>query len=447
MSAIADPPKGVETEIRPLDTRTILQYFVPLAMSWMLMGIDGPVNVSVIQRLPRPELGAAGFTILFAVSIWIEAPIIDLLATATTLATTYKRYQLLRRFVLALIVLVTVTHLLVNATPIYWFVTEKLLALPHELAVAVRPALLILTPWSGLIGWRRAHQGIMIRNGMTRAIGLGTALRGIVLVLVAFGLMFAAPQIPSLVIAACSLITSVFSEALFVHFVSRSAVRQLPLDDDDPPLTLRALYSFHLPLTATTMVALMMGPMVTGGLARSPHPIQSLAAYQVASSAFFLFRMSAFCLPEIVITLGKDDQSIRKLRRFALSFGLIGSVGMLFMAITGLDALFFGKVLHAPPDIVGIAHWTFLGCSALPLVDSAQSFVRGVLTAQFRTTSRLVAVGAAIAGLGVVLVLGVSMRWPGFVLAGSAITAGLACELLALVVAVRRPLPSAALAA
>ena len=419
---------------------------MPLAMSWVLMGLDGPVNVAVIQRLPRPELGAAGFGILFAISIWVEAPIIDLLATGTTLATTYRRYLLLRRFVLWLIVLVTAMHLLVSVTPLYWVATERILGLPHDLAVVVRPALIVLTPWSGLIGWRRAHQGVMIRKGMTRAIGVGTALRGIVMTVVAVGLMLEAPQISSIVIASISLISSVLSEAVFVHFASRAALRELPRDDNEPPLTMRKLMEFHFPLTATTMVSLMMSPLVTAGLARTPQPIRALAAFQVASSVFFLFRMIGFCLPEIVITLGKDDASIQKLRRFAVSIGLVGSGTMLALGLSGLDSVFFARVLDTPPDVVRLAHYTFLGCAALPFLDAAQSFVRGVLTAQFRTTSRLVAVGAAIAGLGVTLVLGVSLHWPGFILAGSAVTAGLGCELLALVVAVRRPMPRGAVA-
>jgi hypothetical protein len=404
------------------------------------MGLDGPVNVAVIQRLPKPELGAAAFAILFSLSIWIESPIIDLLATATTLAGTQKRYALLRRFVLSLIFWVTGLHALVSATPLYWLVTERLMALPHILALTARPALIVLIPWSGLIGWRRAHQGVMIRRGLTRAIGLGTALRGCTLVAVSFGLMIYAPQVSSMLICAFALITSVAVEALFVHIVSQSAVRSLPIDDLQPPLTSRKLLAFHFPLTATTMVGLLVGPLVATGLARTPDPIRALAAYQVASSVFFLFRMIAFCLPEVVITLGKDDQSIQALKRFSISIGALGSAAMVVMAVSGLDRLIFGRVLHAPPEIVRLAHLTFVGCTALPLIDAAQSYVRGVLTAQFRTTSRLVAVGAAIAGLGVALVLGVVLAWPGFVVVGSAITAALVCELFVLVVAVRRPM-------
>jgi hypothetical protein len=408
-------------------------------MSWLLMGMDGPVNVSVIQRLPHPELGAAGFAVLLSLSIWIESPIIDLLATATTLASSRTRYALLRKFVGSLILWVTFLHTLISATPLYWIVTERLMALPHPLAETIRPALILLIPWSGLIGWRRAHQGIMIRSGMTRGIGVGTALRGCTLVLVAFGMLVFAPQVSSVMIAALSLISSVAVEAIFVHFASQTAVRELPVDDSASQLTGRQLAAFHFPLTATTMVNLLMGPLVASGLARTPDPIRALAAYQVASAIFFLFRMVSFCLPEVVITLGKNDQSIRALKRFSLGIGAMGTGGMLLLAVTGLDQMIFGRILHARPEIVHLAHLTFLGCAALPIIDAAQSYVRGVLTAQFRTTSRLVAVGAAISGLGVVLTLGVVLAWPGSILVGSATTAALACELLVLVIAVRRP--------
>ncbi len=406
------------------------------------MGMDGPVNVGVIQRLPHPELGAASFAVLLSLSIWIESPIIDLLATATTLASSRDRYLLLRRFVGSLILWVTAAHAMVSATPLYWTVTERVMGLPHELAVSVRPALIILIPWSGLIGWRRTHQGVMIRNGLTKAIGFGTGLRGIALVVVAFGMLELEPQISSPIIASLSLIASVAVEAVFIHFVSQSAIRSLPLKSSEEPLTTRRLIAFHFPLTATTMINLLVGPLVAAGLARTHDPIRALAAYQVASAFFFLFRMITFCIPEVVITLGKDAQSIQALKRFSLNIGALGSGAMVLMAVSGLDRFLFGTVLHAPPNIVQLAHLTFFGCAALPIIDAAQSYVRGVLTAQFRTTSRLVAVGAALAGLGLALVMGVVLAWPGFVIVGSAITASLACELLVLVVAVRRPMPA-----
>ena len=410
-------------------------------MSWLLMGMDGPVNVGIIERLPKPEIGAAAFAVLISLSIWIESPIIDLLATATTLASSASRYRLLRKFVVSLIIWVTAVHAMVSATPLYWVVTEHIMGLPHSLAACVRPGLIVLIPWSALIGWRRAHQGVMIRSGLTKAIGIGTTLRGITLVGVALGLMVLTPGISSVVIAAMALISSVAVEACFVHFVSASAVQALPQEGANSTLTTSKLWGFHFPLTATTMVNLLVGPLVAAGLARTPDPIRALASYQVASAFFFLFRMITFCLPEVVITLGKDPQSLAALRRFSLGIGLMGSSLMLTMAVTRSDEYLFRVLLRTPIDLLPMAHLTFLGCCALPLIDSAQSFVRGVLTAQHRTTARLVAVGAATAGLMATLLLGLMLKWPAYVLVGSAITASIACELVVLVLAVQKPAP------
>jgi hypothetical protein len=404
------------------------------------MGLEGPVCLSIIQRLPHPELGAAGFSVLFALGIWIESPVIDLLATATTLAESRPRYALMRKFVLALMLWVTAFHAFVALTPAYWVVTEQIMGLPHRLAEVVRPGFVLFIPWSAMIGWRRSHQGILIRKGITRPIGFGTLLRGTVMVSLCFGLYSFVPTTSSIVIASIAVVSSVATEMLFIHFISRPAVQSLPLEGVDPkPLTMRRLSAFHAPLTITTMINLLVGPLVTCGLARTPEPVRALAGYQDASSIIVMFRMMLFCLPEVVITLGKDEQSMAALRRFSMRLGLGASVGMLALSLSGLDRLLFRVVMNAPANVADLAHWTFLACSAIPILDAAQSYFRGVLTAQHRTTSRLIAVGAAMAGLAVVLALGVVLHWSGPVLAGSSLTASLAGELAVLMLSVYRP--------
>ena len=124
------------------------------------MGLEGPICEGVINRLPRPEINAAAWPVLMALAIWIESPVIDLLSTSTTLAKDRQRYELISRFVWYLMLWVTVAHAAIVLSPIYHVITENLMGVKPEVADTARGALVILIPWSALIGWRRYGIGL-----------------------------------------------------------------------------------------------------------------------------------------------------------------------------------------------------------------------------------------------------------------------------------------------
>jgi Na+-driven multidrug efflux pump len=102
------------------------------------------------------------------------------------------------------------------------------------------------------------------------------------------------------------------------------------------------------------------------------------------------------------------------------------------LGLTGLDRVLFSWLIEAKPPIAEMAHRCYLLSAAVPFVDAAQAYVRGVLTAHHRTVSRLVAVlGAMIILIGVLLI-GVTLKWSGPVLAATAVTSALLAELAVL---------------
>jgi len=401
------------------------------------MGLEGPVCEGVINRLHRPEINAAAWPILMAIAIWVESPVIDLLSTSTTLARDRQRYELISKFVWFLLLWVTIAHALVILTPLYGVIVEGLMGVNPAVARAARSGLVILIPWSAMIGWRRYLQGILIRHGRTRAIGLGTSARVTTLVFVAITL-FRTTHLPSIIIASIGIILSVAVEATFIHWLSRDVIARhfrRSAESSDDPLTMRKLVSFHAPLSATTMVNLLVMPLVSAGLARTDKPVLALAGCGVAGAILFLHRAVTFCVPEVVITLYKDEQSRAKLRNFSLSVGAISSGLILLLGLTGLDRFLFAWLIQAKPPIAEVAHWCYLYSAAVPIVDSAQAYVRGVLTAHHLTVSRLIAVLAAIVVLVGGVAIGVALRWSGPVLAAVSVTGGLLAELVVLTVA------------
>src|SRR5690606_2390621 len=146
-----------------------------LALSWIMMGIEQPAIAAVIARLPHPEVSLAAYGgVVYPLALVIEAPIIMLLSASTELSRDRASYQALRRFTHRAGAILTVLHFVLAATPLYGGLVSWAFAVPDVVAQEARLGLLMMLPWSWAIAWRRQGQGVLIRFGRSRAVGLGT---------------------------------------------------------------------------------------------------------------------------------------------------------------------------------------------------------------------------------------------------------------------------------
>ncbi|MBS1713830.1 MAG: hypothetical protein JST30_05780 [Armatimonadetes bacterium] len=406
----------------------VVRSYVPLAVSWIMMAAEAPVCTGTVNSLPDHRVQLAALQVVFAMALFIESPVIDLLATSTTLAGSRSDYQAIRKFTGWLMAWTFVFHFVLSATPVFTFVFETVLRQTTEVAEAARIPMLILLPWSPAIGWRRHVQGLLIRNGTTRPIGFGTLVRISTITLVSV-VGFASKGLKGAEVAAVALSCSVVAEAVYIHFAGRRALATvLWRESGGGPLDAKALLRFHLPLSLSTMAMLTTLPMVSWALNKSPEGILAMNSWQVALGLAFLFRTMTFALPEIVISNWHEGSGAKLLSRFCLGIGAGLSALMLLMSATGLDRSFFSAVIRADADVASGAHQAFLWSSALPLLSAATSYTKGVLTAEKVTVTRAAATVASVGVLISVLQYGVTARWPGVVTASAAVTASQAAE-------------------
>ncbi len=413
-----------------LDPRQVFRLYLPLALSWLFMGMEGPIAMSVISRLDQPKINTAAFWAMINLAIWIESPVIDLLSTSTTLVRGRMSLKSVTAFCLWLNLWVTLAHAVIILSPLYDVISTRVLNLEGAVSHAARPALIVMTPWSALIGWRRFRQGILIRAGETRIIGFGTALRVCVLSGTSFALAFGFRE-AGVTAMAGALVAAVLAECVFIHFTSNRIMRDRMwkvADTSDHPISMGQLFKFHLPLTATTMVKLTTGLIIGAGLARTFLGTSAIASFQVAGVVVFLFRALGFCLPEVVISLYRDKSDRPILRRFCLQVGLFASGVLALLALTGLDQLLFANVFGTKAELVPLAHLMMVAMIVAPFLDSVQAYVRGVLTAHRLTLSRMAAVGFSTACLIGTVTLSVSQKWSAPVLAGLGMGVSLLAE-------------------
>lgn len=421
----------------------VWRVYWPLALSWIFMAMEGQVSMWLIGQMSDAKVLAAGFLALFAVSIFIESPVIDLLTTGTTLGTDTQKLSALLKFTKSLMLLVTAVHGLVAFTPLYDLIVRGVLDAPAEVAAAAKPGFMAMTVWAAGVGWRRSLQGTMIRSGQTRAISWGTLIRIVVLAAVGWPLSVYS-SLPGLGGIGIALTCAVWAETFYIHAVSRRVVAGLAEPDASAePLTSAKIFQFHWPMTASTMLVLTTPIFVTRALNASSDGVVAMAAWQTAFSLSWIFRTVIFAIPEAVISVFTESAR-RALAAFTWTVG--GALTCLMAAyhLSGLDGFTFSRLYGTSPDILPVARTGFAIVAVLPVLGSGMSYYRAVLTARHITWPRVVAIIAGLGGLVGSLALGVAARWPGVVTAATAIDIGIACELLALVVCwmlVSRPKP------
>ncbi len=396
--------------------RDIFWFWLPLFASWLLMTAEGPTISAMINRLPNEVVMLAAAGLVISLSVTIESPIINMLATSTALVKDRASYLLMRRFTTHWMVGLTAVTILLAFTPLFDIIIKGWLDIPEEVAVWVQPGLQIMTLWSAAIAWRRFLQGLLIRFNRTKMVAWGTALRLVVSAGTVISLAFFT-KLPGIIDGALAWMIGVAAEAAFATWAVRPLLRNElgpgSAAADGPPLTYRQLFWFHLPLAGTSLLSLLAQPMVQSSLSRLSQPTQSLAAWPILFQITLMTRAAAFSLPEVVIALSKKPDMFLPLRKFSfrMAGGLVGLMALL--VFTPAIALYVFVVQDMTDVVGGLVLSSVKLFIFFPALAALTSWLRGLLINANMT--RPVNMGMAI-NLGVtavILVIGVINKLPG----------------------------------
>ena len=418
----------------PLPMQTVIKTWWPLAASWLLMGIELPALSAVVARLPNPEINLAAYGgIVFPLALIIEAPIIMLLAASTALSKDWASYQRIRRFMMTSGFLLTLLHILVAFTPLYYVIVETILGVPQEIVEPGRIGLMIMTPWTWAIAYRRFNQGVMIRFEHSNAVGTGTLVR-LTADLIMLTIGYVSGSVAGVVVATSAVIAGVICEAVYTGFRVRPILR----DELRPArtvelMTWKAFYNFYVPLALTSLMLLIWQPIGSAALSRMPDALQSLAVWPVVSGLIFMLRSFGVAYNEVVVALLDRPRSYMNLRQFTLILAITTTCVHLLIALTPLASVWFRQISALAPELADLAQVAFLLAFPMGAISVYQSWYQGTILHGRYTRGIpesvvvfLVAI-LIVLGSGIVLgtVTGLFVVMSGFILASLAQTAWL----------------------
>lgn len=401
-----------------LTAGTIARFWSPLAATWIMMAVEGPLIAATIARLPDPTLNLAAHGVVFAIAILVEAPVIMLMTAATALVRDRESLRKLWIFAQGLNVLATVLVLLLLLPFVFDPLVLGLLALPSDVADLIRGSLWIFLPWPGAIGYRRFIHGVMISAGQTRQVALGTVFRLATMAGTAFTLP-AMTDLHGAWVGAASLTAGVCVEALAARIMAAGAIRRFRAVSAEESITpapsYRGIVSFYYPLALTSLVALSTHPILTFLVGRARDPLESLAILPVVHALSFFFRAMGLSYQEAAIALmGKKFEHRPAVGRFALAMGLASSVGYALIVVTPLFGVWFEGISGLTPELSAYARIPALVLIPLPALGFWLAQQSAVMVLKRRTKAITMATTLGLAGIAVVFpVMAWGLGWIG----------------------------------
>ena len=379
--------------------RRIFLAYLPLALAFQLMVLEAPLFSSTIAGLPDSARQLRAWGLTMQLSLCIESPVIMLLASSLAFVHSNETYAVTRKLTIILCWYCTILTFLAGWTPLLDIVANEWLGFPMEPVQASRFPLRIMLFWSAAIGWRRFLQGILIHQGQSQRLVHGTLLRlaSIFITTVTLARMH---SMGGAAIAATAIMVGVLVESVYVTFVSRPALTAVTeiRCGSDPKLLMQKLIRFHTPLAATSLLGLIVQPVVSKFLAGRPDSFVSLAVWPVLFGIVLELRGWGISVQELAVGRLKHKRSTeRGIWLFSIFVGVLTSAVVLLICL--VPPLMHGieKVLNLDgrnSEIRLALERALPWCIGLPLSTSLLSAHRGILA--YKKQSVLVSAGMVV---------------------------------------------------
>ncbi len=349
---------------------SLLIFYLPLGFSGLMMTLDLPVVVGVLNRFPNANTSVAALSVAFSLALVYEASHISMIDLSTALSSDLRTFRMLKRFYVVMAAVLFVIASLIALSPLYDLIVRGVMSIPSDVAEAARPAVWAFLLWPVPIGWRRLCQGALIKHGHPKPVGAGGIVRlgSLLLALLFFGWLGTnVVRIEPAAIGVLAMLVSVTAESLAVQGWTTRIMRTMPeTTPGKPPPTWTDIRRFFFPLSGTSIMSTLVQPTIRAGIAsaavawavsadKSGQAVAAtlaVASYQTAwSMAFLAFGPTLSMTQASIAWNGSPDPAVRlKGPRVILWAGAVLMAIMALFGFTPLAQVLFGTIIEAPPQ-------------------------------------------------------------------------------------------------
>jgi hypothetical protein len=223
---VRGPVQQVPAPKQPITFLPFLRFYVPLAMTSLLLLLSQPLGAAAMSRMPRALDSLAVWPVVSGVIFMFRSLGMAYNEVVVALVDTPRAQEELKRFTLLLLAGTSLALALMAGTPLarLWF--QGLSALPAHLASLALGALWIALPIPGLTVLHSWYQGILVNSRHTRGVTEAVAC----FLLITGGLLLAGvrwAQWNGLYVAVAALAVGAAAQAAWLRRRAAPAIREL----------------------------------------------------------------------------------------------------------------------------------------------------------------------------------------------------------------------------
>ncbi|HQN62140.1 MAG TPA: hypothetical protein PLG96_01450 [Flexilinea sp.] len=395
--------------------KQIFNIFWPLAISWLFMAVDIPFVSAIVSRMPQPEINLAAHSVVYPIALIIEAPIIMMLSVSLALSKDKKNYRRIYKFMMILCAGLTIIHASISCTPLFYLVVGNLMGAPKELLPYARVEMIMMIPWTWAIGYRRFYQGILIRNGHSKQVTIGTIIRMSFLI----GVLLIGYRLQDFVsgtmTAGAALSSGVIAEGLFCGLKGRkTADRDFEEGELSELISWGELIRFVIPLILTQIINLGWTSLGSAAMSRMINPIASLAVWPVLSGLLNIIKSFGSACNETTLSVINREGFYKADRRFTFYIAIFSTLFYAALIVTPLGRFWFEGLSSLTPELSDLAKKALPMIFLVPFVNTYLNFYQAILLAGKKTSGFLESLLIYLIFMISILYIGIlTQKWEG----------------------------------
>jgi hypothetical protein len=181
------------------------------------------------------------------------------------------------------------------------------------------------------------------------------------------------------------------------------------LADSSPPLSMKQISFFFLPLVLNVQLMSVSHSIINSALARLDEYVLALASFSVAMVVHLLFASPSYQNHTITIAVVRGPRSFRSMIIFVVIIALFVSLMLNLIAYTPFGDFMLRRVLGVDADVAREARKAIAFMALLPFFTGFRGFFQGLVIRSRRTHLVSIATGIRVVALLGFIVLG--RRW------------------------------------
>jgi len=356
------------------DVAAFARFYAPLAATSLLLTSTNPLLAAALARTSDPAVALSGYGVAFALTGVLYAPLLVFQQITAARLLAAGDLAAVRRFSLLVGVLFSGLAAAVAFTAVGEWVFETIVGVHDAILDEALEAMVFLWPVPILTGVRALHQGRLVAGHRTHPIASATALRTVVLAVVAFGLTMSGG---GAWVGAVAFTVGLFLEVTVVALAPAPLPQRPEATELESPGEDRLLSS-SWPLMLNVLIWWATPLVINSVLARTPEPDCSIAAFTVVEAVAWFLTAPVGQMQHASLALVDSRAAHARVRKFGATLAGGVTVALAILALPSLREFVLWTGFRLAPSLLEPAGLAFPVAALYPVLYAHRQYHQGL---------------------------------------------------------------------